>query len=160
MKRYHMNKMDKEITEVNELLRLIRDGKYSTIALCRNNEPYLVTLSYGYDQEKNTLYFHSSLKGLKLEFLKENSNVCASIIEDKGYIMDKCEHHYSSVVMWGNMTLINDLEEKKHAMEVVMNHLEENPQPIKERALMNDAVYEKAAFLKLEITEMYGKSGS
>lgn len=160
MTKYHMNKLDKEITDSKALIQLIKNGKYATIAMCRNNEPYIVTLSYGYDEGKNILYFHSSLKGLKIDFLNENKNVCATVIEDKGYIKNECEHHYSSVVMWGNISLISELDEKKHAMETILSHLEDNPQPIKERNLMNEAVYSKVAFIKLEITDMTGKSGN
>jgi uncharacterized protein len=159
MIKYHMNKIDKEITDSNELIRLMKKGKYATIAMCRNNEPYIVTLSYGYDAEKSTLYFHSSLKGLKIDFLSENKNVCATVIEDKGYVMNECEHHYSSVVMWGSMSLINDLDEKKHAMEILLNHLEDNPTPIRDRNIKNDEIYNRVALLKLEITDMTGKTG-
>jgi uncharacterized protein len=160
MAKYHMNKKEKEITDQNEILRLLNGGKYAVIAMCSENEPYIVTLSYGYSEKDNCLYFHSALKGLKIDFINNNENVCATIIEDKGYQKDNCEHHYSSVVMWGKMSVISDLDEKKHAMEVLLNHLEENPAPIKERNFKNDEMYSKFALLKLNITEISGKSGN
>lgn len=160
MGKYHMNKKEKEITDKNEIARLIKDGKYAVVGMCKNNEPYVVTLSYGYDEANNVLYFHSALKGLKIDFIKENENVCATIIEDKGYHMDNCEHLYSSLVIWGKMTLITDLDEKKHAMDTMLNHLEDNPAPIKDRNFKNDVMFDKFALLKLEICELTGKSGS
>ncbi|MEK6621281.1 MAG: pyridoxamine 5'-phosphate oxidase family protein, partial [Planctomycetota bacterium] len=99
--RYHLQKKEREITDPNELQAIIKRGKYLTIALCRNNEPYIVTLSYGYDEKRNAFYFHSRQKGLKGEFLRSNPNVCATIIEDRGYIMDECAHEFRSVVIWG-----------------------------------------------------------
>lgn len=159
MVKYHMNKKDREITDSEEISRLLMNGKYTVIALCRNNEPYIVTLSYGYDEKTNSLYFHSALKGLKLDFIKENPKVCATIIEDRGYRNDKCEHHYSSLVIWGNMTTIEAIEEKKYAMDVLLKHLEANPGPIKERNFKNETVFNNFAMLKLEIGELTAKQG-
>lgn len=74
--------------------------------MCRKNEPYIVTLSYGFDKTKNAFYLHSALKGLKYEFLRENSSVCATIIDDKGYMINECAHAYRSLVVWGKMCLV------------------------------------------------------
>ena len=97
MPRFHLQKKEREIKDIQGILSLIKKGKYTSIAMCRNNEPYIVTLSYGYDEVKNALYFHSRLKGLKYEIIKENPQVCATIIEDKGYIMNECAHAFCSV---------------------------------------------------------------
>ncbi len=157
--RYHLQKKEREIKDPNELLAIIKRGKYLTIALCRNNEPYIVTLSYDYDEEQNVFYFHSRQKGLKGEFLKSNPNVCATVIEDRGYLMDECAHEFRSVVIWGRMCFVEEMEEKKHAMDVLLCHLEENPGKIKRESLSNDAVYRHLAMLRLDVTEINGKWG-
>lgn len=159
MNKYHMRKKEREITDKNEIAALIKKGKYTTIGLCRNNEPYVVTLSYGYDEGKSALYFHSAVNGLKIEFIKENPKVCATIIDDRGYQLGQCEHHYAPIVLWGKMSIVEELEEKKYAMDILLNHLEENSQPIKERTLKNEQVYQNIGILKLEITELTGKEG-
>ncbi len=159
MSKYHMRKSEREITAQEDLLEILKNGKYVVISLCRNNEPYIVTLSYGYDVTENALYFHSGREGLKLEFIRENPNVCATVIEDLGYIKDDCAHAYKSVVIFGKIIEITELNEKKKGMEVLLNHLEENPNHIKEKQLRNDAVYNNMLILKLEIDEMTGKKG-
>jgi nitroimidazol reductase NimA-like FMN-containing flavoprotein (pyridoxamine 5'-phosphate oxidase superfamily) len=109
---YHMRKKEREIKKTGDLVDILRDGKYTTVAMCRNDEPYVVTLSYGFDEAENILYFHCAQKGLKLEFLNDNPEVCATVIQDKGYKKGKCAHAYRSVVFWGKMTVVDDLEEK------------------------------------------------
>ena len=86
--------------------------------MCRNNEPYIVTLSYGYDEQKHALYSHCAINGLKLEFISQNPNVCGTVIEDEGYIEDECEQKYRSVVFWGKMYKVEDLAEKKYGLGV------------------------------------------
>jgi len=51
MPKYHVRKTEREITNQSELLDILKRGKYTTISMCRDNEPYLVTLSYGYKEK-------------------------------------------------------------------------------------------------------------
>lgn len=157
--KYHMNLQDRQITDENELKEIIRKGKYASIALCRNNEPYIVTLSCGYDEAQNSLYFHTALYGLKLEFISQNPLVCAAIIDDLGYIDGKCSHAYRSVVIYGKMAIVEGLAEKKHGFEVLFAHLNESPDRYKQRGLKDDAGYDRAAMLRLDIKEITGKAG-
>ena len=154
-----MNKREREITDKKEIAEVLDNGKYAVISMCRNNEPYIVTLSYGYSKNENSLYFHSALKGLKLDFIKSNPLVCATVIEDGGYNKNQCEHVYRSVVFWGNMSAVDNLEEKKKGMEVLLNHLEDTPGPIVERNLKNDKAYDNITVLKLVISHISGKKG-
>lgn len=159
MQKYHMHKHEREITDNNEIVEILKEGKYAVISMCRDNEPYAVTLSYGYDEVNNSLYFHTALKGLKLDFIKSNPSVCATVIDDWGYRMNECSHAYRSVVFWGNMSIIDSLDEKKHGMEVMLNHLENTPDAIRERVLKNDQVYNNIAVLRLDIKLITGKKG-
>lgn len=160
MAKYHMKKLDREITGQDELLSILKHGKYAVISMCRNNEPYIVTLSYGYDEGRNSLYFHSAKAGLKIDFIQENPRVCATVIEDGGYQNSQCEHKYASVVFWGDMYMVEDLAEKKHALVTMIDHLEEVPEPVKARLLKNDNVYAGVGILRLDINEITGKKGS
>lgn len=157
MSRYHMKKEDREIKDRKILNEVLKRGKYTTISLCRGNEPYLITLSYGFDQENNALYFHTAKEGLKLEFIKENSQACGTVVEDKGYKFNECSHAYRSVVFWGSIIIIENIDEKKHAFEVLLNHLEEKPNEVKEKFLKNDDAYINPCILRLDISDITGK---
>lgn len=159
MAKYHMNQRELEITDRNALAEILRQGKYVTIAMCRQDEPYIVTLSYGYDENRGALYFHCALKGLKLDFINHNPNVCATVIEDKGYKMGECDQAYHSVVFWGKMNIVEDLQEKRYAVDVLLNHLEDDPARVRERSLKSDKVYTEVGILRLDILEMTGKQG-
>lgn len=161
MKKYHLqNRPNREIKSGLEIKQLLKDGKYVIISMCRDNEPYIVTLSYGYDEDKNALYFHSANKGLKLEFISSNPIVCATIIEDGGYIMDECAHAYKSIVFWGKMKIVEDIEEKKYGMSILLNHLEEKKSIIKEKKLKSESYYSsKMEMLRLDIQQISGKEG-
>ena len=75
MSGYHLRRKDREIQEQEEIVRILKNGKYAIIALAKKNDPYIVTLSYGYDEELNALYFHCAKRGKKLEYITENPQV-------------------------------------------------------------------------------------
>ncbi|MFB6341967.1 pyridoxamine 5'-phosphate oxidase family protein [Saccharicrinis sp. FJH62] len=139
--------------------RILKNGKYAIISMCREDEPYIVTLSYGHDPEKQSLYFHCAPKGLKLDFLNANNRVCATVIEDGGYIINECGHEYKSVVFWGDMQIIGDVEEKKHGMRVLLHHLETTDSVMKEKLLRCDDFYAQMEILRLDIKQIHGKAG-
>lgn len=159
MAEYHMNNSEQQIRDENELRRILKGGKYAIVAMCRDNEPYVVTLSCGYDEKTNSLYFHSALKGLKTDIISANPKVCATVIEDGGYVENDCKHRYASVVMFGTMSAIASLEDKKYALDVLLRHLEKDPEGLKARFIKNEAAYDKFALLQLKIDSMSGKSG-
>ena len=123
---FHVRRKDREITDSAELKKVLKSTKYVTIALCMDNEPYLVSLSHGYDEARHCLYFHCAPEGKKLAYLKANNSVWGQALLDYG-VTDECDYAYTSVHFKGTMTLIENLSEKRHAIEVMVKQLSENP---------------------------------
>jgi nitroimidazol reductase NimA-like FMN-containing flavoprotein (pyridoxamine 5'-phosphate oxidase superfamily) len=160
MAKYHMNKAEREITDNGQLLEILERGKYAIIAMCRDNEPYIVTMSFGYDPARHALYFHSAVKGRKLDIIAANPAVCATIIEDGGYLVNQCSHRYRSVVLDGNMHIVDDPAERLHGMETISRQLETDLAARKEKiSRLDGEAWRSMAILRLDIEEMTGKSG-
>lgn len=159
MPEFHMQKSEREIKDPAVIEDILIHGRYATIALCRHDQPYLVTLNYGYDPGPKALYFHTAHKGLKMEYIKANPLACAAVIEDRGYLAGKCAHAYRSVVCLGTIRLIEGLEAKKYGMGVLLKHLEKDPEVVRKRLLAADRDYDRAAVLRLDIQEATGKAG-
>lgn len=158
MPKYHMRRSEKEVKEKDAMLSVLKEGKYAVIAFCSDNEPYIVTINYGFDEKRNALYFHCAHEGLKIDFITANPAVCATVIEDRGYVAGECRHAYRTLVLRGKMHIIEELVEKKHAVAVLLEHLEDNPDKIKP-TLDKDGVYDEVGILRLDISEMTCKEG-
>ena len=160
MQKYHLkNRPDREILEISEIKDLLLKGKFAVISTCMNNEPYIVTLSYGFDEKKNSLYFHCAPQGLKIDYVKSNPRICATIIEDGGYVKDECAHNYKTVVFWGKIHFVADLEEKRHGMQILLSHLEDNAAIIQEKLKKSEAYFPKMTVLRIDIEEIHAKVG-
>jgi nitroimidazol reductase NimA-like FMN-containing flavoprotein (pyridoxamine 5'-phosphate oxidase superfamily) len=161
MTMYHPRRSEKEITDKAELNRLLKEGKYAVIGMAKDGEPYVVSLSYGHDEANQCLYFHCAQAGEKIGFLKSNPNVCATIIEDRGYVQGKCEHAYSSLVIRGTMDILQSIEEKKHGLQVLVRHLEGDAAgSIISEQVTSDKSYDKVGILRLNIATVVGKRHS
>jgi len=157
--KYHMRLTEREITDGAQILEVLREGRYAVISMCRDNEPYVVTMNYGYDRDRNALYFHCAREGLKIDFITENPTVCGTVIEDRGYLQGECAHAYRTVVFWGKMHVVEELDEKKHGLLTMLDHLEDDPDQVRRTTLKDDKAYERVCILRLDIRDISAKQG-
>jgi nitroimidazol reductase NimA-like FMN-containing flavoprotein (pyridoxamine 5'-phosphate oxidase superfamily) len=154
---FHVRRKDREITDPNELRQVLKTTKYVTIALCMQDEPYLVSLNYGYDETKNCLYFHCAPEGKKLVYLKANNKVWGQAVLDF-CITEECDYAYTSVHFSGKMYLISDLSEKQHAIEVLVRQVSINPEAkLAKLAKSKPEGLEKITIGRIDIDYMSGK---
>lgn len=154
---YHPKRKRNEILDEQDKGVLLKNGKFLTLALCKDDEPYIVSLSYGYDQNNNCLYFHCANQGHKLDFIRVNPKTCATLIRDNGYLEARCDHNYESLVIRGRLSIVEALEEKRHGLQVLLEHLEKDPAPILARNIKNDGSYNAVTILRLELEHVIGK---
>jgi len=157
MPTYHVRRTEREILDRKELDAVLTRGRYMAVALCRDGEPYVVTLSYGYSAEENALYCHCAREGLKLEFLRANPEACATVVEDLGYKKGECAHAYRSVVVRGRMDVVENRAQKAHGLRVLLAHQESDPLEVEQRLLPDGAAYDRVTVLRLRIEEITGK---
>ena len=121
-----MTKRERQITDLSQIQDILDRGKVLHLGLCADNMPYVVPMNYGYtmEGEKLTVYLHSAVRGKKLDLLRANPNVFFSIDCDHIPFTGKlpCQYGlaYSSIMGRGTAQLVEDVEEKKNAMSILM----------------------------------------
>ena len=127
---FHLRRKDKEVTDERFLKKILKTAKYVTIALSMNNEPYLVSLSHGYDEKKNCVYFHCAREGKKLQYLRSNNTVWGQALLDYGYSEGECTYLYASVHFSGKVTMLENIEEKREALACMIRQIDKNPETL------------------------------
>jgi len=139
---------DREIIDA-----IIRRASVCRIGLCDDGRPYVVPVCFGY--EDDTLYFHSAPRGRKLDVLRQNSAVCFEFDVDLEIVPSKsaCEWsmRYRSVVGFGDASLVEDLEEKRKALDVIVAQYGGQPTEYPASTLG------KTAVVKIEVQSMTAK---
>ena len=157
-----MRRTDRQITDRSEIDRLLSEARYATIALAEGDRPYVVTLSCGFDASNNRLCFHVARSGRKLDIIARNPNACATVIADGGYKHGECAHPFESVVMTGSMRLLDDPEEVRDGIRVLIGQLEseEDAADVFERNRLDyDVSLKQFRLLVFEIEEATAKRG-
>jgi nitroimidazol reductase NimA-like FMN-containing flavoprotein (pyridoxamine 5'-phosphate oxidase superfamily) len=91
------------------------------------NEPYLVSLSHGYDEARNCLYFHPAPRGKENSLFENQQQGLGANPLDYG-VTDECDYAYTSMDFSGTVCLIENLADKQRAIEVVVRQLSANPE--------------------------------
>jgi nitroimidazol reductase NimA-like FMN-containing flavoprotein (pyridoxamine 5'-phosphate oxidase superfamily) len=155
---YHIRRKEKEITDVKVLKKILKSTKYVTLALSMNNQPYLVTLNHGYDENRNCIYFHCANEGKKLDYLRSNNTVWGQALLDYGYVEGKCNQFFVSVHFQGKVTIIDKLDEKRLALECMIKQLDKNPETLVAKIPKIDLERLKQTIIgRIDIDHMSGK---
>ena len=121
-----MTKRERQITDQNQIMDILDTAKVLHLGLAVNNEPYVVPMNYGYTMEegKLVLYLHSAVQGKKLDMIRANSRVFFELDCDRMAFEGKvpCQYGlvYSSIMGCGNAHIVEDVDEKKKAMSILM----------------------------------------
>jgi hypothetical protein len=151
---FHVRRQDREITDRAEMIRILKTSDCVTIALCMNNEPYLVSLSHGYDEKRNCIYFHCAPEGKKIVYMKANNRVWGQAVTDY-HVRGECEYAYACVHFSGKVTLIDGIDEKYHAIGCMIRQLSENPE--EKIAKLKPEKLQKTGIGRIDIECLTGK---
>ena len=121
-----MTKRERQITDEGQIMGILDAGKVLHLGLAVDNEPYVVPMNYGYTKENGRLviYLHSAVRGKKLDMIRQNPRVFFEIDCDLVPFESElpCQYglSYSSVMGKGIARIVDDVEEKKQAMSILM----------------------------------------
>lgn len=118
-----MRRTDKEITDRAHIDAIIRDSLVCRLALAKDNVPYLVPVSFGYDGR--AIFFHTAATGKKIEHFLANPQVCFEFernvtLRRHPEIACKWSMNYECVVGFGTIAEITDPAEKETGLNAIM----------------------------------------
>ena len=152
-----MTKRELQITDLHEIRNILDTASVLYLGLCANNEPYVVPMNYGYTMEegKLTLYLHSAVKGKKLDMIRSNPNVFFALDCGRTPFEGKvaCQYglSYSSVMGRGTACIVDDVEEKKQAMSILMKT------QTKKDFTFEDRLVSIVAVIRIDVAEFTAK---
>lgn len=138
-----------------ECIEVLKRGTSGVLSLCNHDlEPYGVPLSYFYDN--NRLYFHSAKSGYKLDIIKDNPKASFCLIDQDQIVSEKYTTYFRSVIVFGNVHIIDDEEHKRQAIETLA--LKYSPSESEEsRTQEIERFWKTLCMLELDIKDMTGK---
>lgn len=120
-----MRRSDKEIVDKKLISAIIRKCQVCRIALAKEDKPYIVPISFGYDGMH--IYFHSTIEGKKIDFINANNRVCFEFelgVELIPNEINPCKWTFSfqSVIGEGKIIELITENEKRKGLNEIMKH--------------------------------------
>lgn len=121
-----MTRREREVTDIDEIIKILDKAKVLHLGLVDGDEAYVVPMNYGYTMidGKLTLYLHGAKRGRKLDLMRANPKVFFEMDCDiepfEGDIACRYGITYSSIMGRGIAEIVEDVEEKKKALSVLM----------------------------------------
>jgi nitroimidazol reductase NimA-like FMN-containing flavoprotein (pyridoxamine 5'-phosphate oxidase superfamily) len=157
MDEFHFRRPEKMMADEAEMLAVIDAQMVMTLALCHENQPYLATVDYAYDADRRCFYFHSADHGKKIDYLAANPSVWGQVLDDRGPIPGRCDHAYRSVQFAGTATIVSAVDEKRHALGLMIDRYEPDPAPVRARLLVPNRI-NTVTVGRIDVTAMTGKA--
>ena len=117
--------------------------------------PYVVPMNFGY--ENDTLYLHSGPEGGQIEMLQHNNNVCITfslghkLVYQHKQVACSYSMRSESAMCRGKVEFIEDMEEKRRALDIIMRHYTKDQFSYSDPAVRNVKVW------KVPVDQMTGK---
>jgi Predicted flavin-nucleotide-binding protein len=157
-----MRRTDREITDQSEIANILQKSDACHLALVDDGRPYIVALNYGFawdpsqEGSKPVIYFHCANAGKKLDIIRKNG--AAAFFIDTGHELVRGEKDcdwsmkYQSVAGNGTVTIVENPEEKKLGLDLLMGHYSGRTE-----FTYNAALFERTVVLRLSVSAITGK---
>ncbi len=139
-----------------EAVALLNKGEFGFLSMVTADQSgYGIPISYAWDPQKKRIYFHCAPEGEKLDALKHHRKVTFCVVGDTDVISHQFTTAYESVLVKGTITTELSDEEKRHALELI---LEKYAPGDKETGLQYAAKsFHRTHILRMDIESLSGK---
>ena len=151
-----MRRSDREITDFDEIVEIIKKCDVCRLALHDEEYPYILPLNFGMRIEdgKIVLYFHGANEGKKYALIEKNNKVSFEMDCGHRLVMDdermSCTMEYESVIGQGIIEKVSD-EQKYDALMVLMRQYHQEDFPF------NQNIMPQTTALKLTVNSYTAK---
>lgn len=150
-----MRRKDREVTDPQRMDEIIDACDCLRLGIATGEAPYVVPLNFGYLRQgaAPVFYAHCAKEGRKLALLAQNPRVGFEL--DTNHLVHAadtgCEYsfRFQSVIGTGDVTFVQDMEEKKDALRRIVSHYSERGD-----WAFTDAQAASVTVLKLTVAEM------
>lgn len=121
-----MTRREREITDPAEIKRILDTCLVLHLGLVDDGMPYIVPMNYGYEYVDGELviYIHGAKEGYKMDVIRKNPVCCfemeCNVAPFEGKLPCQYGTIYESVMGRGTVEILDNPEDKMHALTVLM----------------------------------------
>jgi uncharacterized protein len=118
-----MRRTDKEINDRRQMDEIIRGSLVCRVAMAKDNAPYVLPMSFGYDG--TAIYLHTAPEGKKIGCFEANPQVCFEFernveLRRDPQIACKWTFNFECVVGYGTISELIEPAQKEYGLNEIM----------------------------------------
>lgn len=113
------NRILEDQDRIEELLSTSEYG-FLGLGLTSDGYGYGIPISYAYDKETNSLYFHCATEGQKLDIIGGNNKISFCVVGNTRPIAEQFTTLYESVIAFGKADIQLSEDEKRKALRLLV----------------------------------------
>ena len=150
----HPERELKDQETIAAILRQALVGRIATINL--KGFPVIKPVNFLYLDGK--IYFHSSMKGEKIEDIRRGSPICFEVDQPIAYVIAskvacRANYYYRSIIVKGKASFVKDQDKKREILEKMM----EKYQPEEDSGEIPMEILKKTAVIEITVEKISGK---
>ena len=150
----HPERELKDQETIAAILRQALVGRIATINL--KGFPVIKPVNFLYLDGK--IYFHSSMKGEKIEDIRRGCPICFEVDQPIAYVIAtkvacRANYYYRSIVVKGKASFVKDQDKKREILEKMM----EKYQPEEDSGEIPMEILKKTAVIEITVEKISGK---
>jgi len=118
-----LRKTKLEVTNEEKIKLCLNETETGYLGLVDGEQPYVVPLNFAY--HNGAIYYHGASEGRKMRIIEHNYNATFTVSQQFGTITDpvpaKTDTAYLSVMVFGTVELVNDIDEATEALQQILN---------------------------------------
>lgn len=150
---HEMRRKRQQLSEAETLEILQRHTAGVLSLIDAEGYPYGVPLSHAYADGK--LYFHSALRGHKIEAIQSHARASFTVIDQDKVVPEEFTTYFRSVIAFGSVRILEDDAEKRHAINILAARFApDNPEG---NAAEIERLYKAFLMIEFRIEHLTGK---
>ncbi|AXG37989.1 pyridoxamine 5'-phosphate oxidase family protein [Enterococcus gilvus] len=124
-----MRRKKRQVTDLELIKKFVEKTQVVRIALNGEKYPYVVPVNFGYEwnEEELTIFIHGAAEGKKVNMIINDPHVAVEMDGHHRLIEGTSNaatyaYAYQSFIGFGHAIFLEDLEEKRQALHVLMDH--------------------------------------
>lgn len=145
----------KQLLSKEEAIEILNSCTAGVLGVIGDDDyPYTVPVSYSLEDDK--IFFHSAVKGHKIDSIMRNDKVSFTVIERDEVIQETFTSHFKSVIIFGRARILKEGSEKRFALESLVRKY--SPDFVEQGQAEIEKDWNRVSLIEIKIEHMTGKA--
>ena len=156
-----MRRKDRAVTDEDWIKEFLTRAAVGTLATVHQDQPFLNSNLFVYDSDNHCIYMHTAHVGRTLANISLNNKVCFTTMEMGRLLPAEAALNFSveyeSVVVFGQVALVENGVEAKHALQMLLDKYAPHLKPSVDYRPPTDEELKVTAVFRIAIDDWTGK---